>query len=580
MPEVPPLNLPSHASEAPAVLVWLPGMAHNQAPVQAQQGWRQGLERLRRMVGDLLPTRALPGAGEGLQAGNLGALIDACRRFQQGSLAGHEPSFAAHLGVAMVHSQDVVKPEEIQRAQCIARFSPIGTIGLQAEAVDAFARSWELPLVDLGEVQCTECGDLKPATKVLALTADQGTKLPDPLALRDVLVVLTPELTGDHPLQVEASAYLLADTIRTAMTRSALVRVIASESARRLSQPSRSVKDAFELLHATHVLRCEGSVAISGQMQLQMELLASGQLRPMWSDAFTTSIDELLAGDANKLMDVLSSAHAALLNESLSLAQLPAWKSLEDHQLLVAATQFMHRLSPVSFQRSRLLLDSLCQRAPRQALVHAWLAKWHVMAVVQALEPVPTAAASAVASADTALQLDPNCALAHSLGAIARLMLRAPLSEVGPAFSRAVGCNPSEALSWMYEAAHALYEDRCDAAEQAIRNALALSPLDPWRYMFDATAAHVYLANERWDLALQYAQHAARLRARHAPTIFFLVIAQARLGRLDLANGHLLQLLELWPKFSLTLFWETYAGRDSKHAHEFAWALTASGLPS
>jgi hypothetical protein len=81
MPEAPPLNLPSHASEAPAVLVWLPGMAHNQAPVQAQQGWRQGLERLRHLVGDLLPKRAVPGASEGHQVGGLGALIEACRRF-------------------------------------------------------------------------------------------------------------------------------------------------------------------------------------------------------------------------------------------------------------------------------------------------------------------------------------------------------------------------------------------------------------------------------------------------------------------------------------------------------------------
>jgi tetratricopeptide (TPR) repeat protein len=575
-----PSNLPSHASEAPAVLVWLPGMAHNQAPVHAQQGWRQGLERLRHMLGEMLPRPTQQAAKEGVQVGGLGALIDACRRFQQGSANGDQPSFSGHLGVAMLHSQEGVAPQEVQRAQCIARFAPVGTIGLEAEAVDAFERSWELPLVDLGEVQCTECGDLKPTTKVLALTADQRTRLPDPLALRDVLAVLTPRLTGDHPLQAEAAGHLLADTIRTSLTRSALVRVIASESARRLGPPRLALQDAFELLHATHVLRCEGTVATNGQMQVQMELLAPGESRAMWSSHFSLSLEDLLAGQADSLMEAIASVHAAMVSQPLQLAQLPAWVKLEDHQLLISASQLIHRLSPAAFDRSRDLLEALVRRRPDQAVAHAWQAKWHVMAAVQGIEPVPAAAASAVAAANIALQLDTSCALAHSLGAMARLMLRAPLSETGPAFVHAVNCNPSEALAWMYEAAHALYEDRSDAAEQAIRTALALSPLDPWQYMFDATAAHVYLANERWDLALQYAQSAARLRARHAPTLLFHVIAQARLGRLDLANEYLRQLLELWPRFSLTLFWETYAGRDSKHAHQFAWALTAAGLPS
>jgi len=580
MPEDLPSNLPSHASEAPAVLVWLPGMAHNQAPVQAQQGWRQGLERLRRMVGDLLPTRALPGASEGLQAGNLGALIDACRRFQQGSPAGREPSFAAHLGVAMVHSQDVVKPEEIQRAQCIARFSPIGTIGLQAEAVDAFARSWELPLVDLGEVQCTECGDLKPATKVLALTADQGTKLPDPLALRDVLVVLNPILEGYNPAQLKAAADLLADTMRTSLTRSALVRVVAAESTRRLIQPEKAVEDAFQLLRATHVLVSRGRLAVGGQLQLDLELLGRGRANAIWRDSVSLDIGALLAGKAEKLMDALASVHSAMLSESLDLAQLPSWETLEDHQLLISASQYMHRLSPASFEHSRLLLESLRQRAPQQAMVHAWLAKWHVMAAVQGLEPVQAAALNATQSVDEAVKLNPYCALALALGGMARLMQREPLASTGAWFERAVDANPNEALAWMYRSTQAVYEGRQSDGLHAIRIALALSPLDPWRYMFDMAAAHALLATGDWAGAYVYLQSAARARARHAPTLAFLVIAQARLGRLDLAHEHLKQLLELWPQYSLTRFWESYPGRDAPHAKEFAWAFTSAGLAS
>jgi TolB-like protein len=575
-----PSNLPSHASEAPAVLVWLPGKAHNQAPVHAQQGWRQGLERLRHMLGEMLPRPTQQAAKEGVQVGGLGALIDACRRFQQGRANGEQPSFSGHLGVAMLHSQDGVAPQEVQRAQCIARFAPVGTIGLEAEAVDAFERSWELPLVDLGEVQCTECGDLKPTTKVLALTADQRTRLPDPLALRDVLAVLTPRLTGDHPLQAEAAGHLLADTIRTALTRSALVRVIASESVRRLGPPRLALQDAFELLHATHVLRCEGTVATNGQMQVQMELLAPGESRAMWSSHFSLSLEDLLAGQADSLMEAIASAHSAMVSQPLQLAQLPAWVKLEDHQLLISASQLIHRLSPAAFDRSRDLLEALVRRRPDQAVAHAWQAKWHVMAAVQGIEPVPAAAQAAIDSAEVALGLDTHCALAMVLSGVGRMMRREPLSVTADWFVRAVNANPSEALAWVYLSVQGAYEDRLDEADHAIKTALALSPLDPWQYFFDSAAAHVHLARGDCELALLYAQSASRLRARHAPTLFFLVIAHARLGRLDVAQEHLSQLLQLWPGYSLTRFWNSYPGRGSAHANDFAWALTAAGLSS
>jgi tetratricopeptide (TPR) repeat protein len=159
-------------------------------------------------------------------------------------------------------------------------------------------------------------------------------------------------------------------------------------------------------------------------------------------------------------------------------------------------------------------------------------------------------------------------------------MQREPLTVTAGWFERGVNANPSEALAWVYQAVQAAYEDRFDAADQAIKTALALSPLDPWQYFFDSAAAHVHLARGDCELALLYAQSACRSRARHAPSLLFLVIAQARLGRLEVAQEHLHQLLQLWPGYSLTRFWNSYPGRGSAHANEFAWALTAAGLGS
>ena len=98
--------------------------------------------------------------------------------------------------------------------------------------------------------------------------------------------------------------------------------------------------------------------------------------------------------------------------------------------------------------------------------------------------------------------------------------------------------------------------------------------------MFDMGASHVHLASGNLTEGLRYAELASRSRARHAPTLFFLVIAQARLGKLGLAHQYLQQLLELWPRYNLKAYWRSYPGRDAPHATEFAWALTSAGLPT
>jgi|GEM_PF-6043051 len=572
MPEVAALT----ASPTPAtgaVLVACPDLSHQLPAVQVQQHWR----RLQAAMAELEvePLQRLT-APLGVSAANAQQLLAAARQLLQ-RLQG-QSGLATHLGLHLLADANHPSAAELQLAERVARRAPIGTLGLSAELADALDRVWELPLVDLG-ADPLEGGDGQ-SLKVLALAPGAQEGRPDPVALRDVLVVLRPQLGGNDAQRAAACADLLVDTLTGSLARSALLRVVARESAARLSDPARALQDAFSVLGASHVLSGRGQLGDSGVLSLQLELLARGQARALWSDRITLRVDDLLAGKADSLMRAIADAHAALMSETLSIAQLPAWQSLEDHQLLIGASQFMHRLSPASFERSRLLLEGLRERAPQQALVHAWLAKWHAMAAAQAIEPVPAAAAAATEAVSLALKHDPNCAMAHVFGGVARVMQRAPLEESGPWFRRALDANPNEALAWMYEAVQAVWEDRAEAAESAVRTALAISPLDPWRYFLDSAAAHVYLANGAWEEGLRFALSSVRLRARHAPILLFLVIAHARLGRLDIAHQYLGQLLELWPRYTLTRFWESYPGRKAAHAQDFAWALTAAGLPN
>ncbi|MFN4116202.1 MAG: hypothetical protein ACK4F7_06860, partial [Inhella sp.] len=186
----------------------------------------------------------------------------------------------------------------------------------------------------------------------------------------------------------------------------------------------------------------------------------------------------------------------------------------------------------------------------------------------------------ALAASRQALTNDPQCALALALQGYLHIMEGRPPAQARQSFARALDANPSDALAWLFSALQRTFDDRLDGAHEALQVALSLSPLDPWRYLFDAVAAHVYLARGDAALALVFAERSARQRARHAPTLGYLVMAHARLGQLHIAKDYLKQLLELWPTYNLRSFWATYAGRETPHAKEFAWALAAAGLPS
>ncbi|MBN8502979.1 MAG: hypothetical protein J0L58_00755 [Burkholderiales bacterium] len=566
MPEASDVSVLTSADVQTGALLWVcPELGHDLPPVQIEQRWRRIADALKEALPDAPWRQALPAA---VSAPDADALLSVARRL----LMGWQVHTPVHMGLHLVRDTENPQASELRAAERAARRAPLGAVGLSADLADRLSRTWELPLVDLGH-------DASDPLKVLALPLEGASGQPDPVALRDVLVVLRPQIGGNDPARAAACADLIADTLTGSLARSALLRVVARESTSRLTDSARAVQDAFTLLGASHVMLGKGHLGDSGTLLLNLEVLAKGQSRALWSDRISVRLDDLLAGSADGLMRAIADAHAALMSETLSVAQLPAWQSLEDHQLLIGASQLMHRLSPASFERSRLLLEGLRERAPNQALVHAWTAKWHVMAALQGLQRRREAVAEAVICCQRALEADPYCAMAMALQGYLHIMEGHPPSEARAALARALDANPSDAFAWLFSALQATFDDRLDEAHDSLKVALALSPLDPWRYLFDAVAAHVHLARGDIPQGLAFAERSARQRARHAPNLFYLTIAHARSGNLHVAHEHLLQLRELWPQYNLKLFWDTYGGRKTAHATDFAWALTAAGLP-
>ena len=566
-----------------ALLVLAPDVRHEAPPLKVDLQLRRAAELLQAALPKALCGAELHEAGgvRGLASCDAHGLLEAARRLS-GQLRA-EPDLGFRLGLHATPQLSRLAAADWRSAQQVAMAVRPGGLGLSAEAVDLLQRAWSLPLRDLGLGQDlggsgNDNGNNNGSLRVFTLEPDAAPARAADAGLHAPLAVLPPLFSGRDP-RSQGVAELIADTLVVGLSRSALLRVLSRNSLRRLPSAPQAEDDAFQYLGAAHVLRGRASLGLNGVVFVQFELLAREHAGPVWAERVSLDIEELLYGESAALAGVVNDVHAALMSEMLQMSQWVAWQELENHQLLCAATQLMHRMSPAGFARSREMLDELVRRLPQAAEPHAWLARWQVGAASQGLVAPREAAQAARAACQEALTRDSQCALALTLEGYSRLMQGGALSESGPLHQKALRANANEALAWLWSALHQTYEGQSARAHEALGVALALSPLDPWRFIFEDVAAHVHLAGGQLDRALLHAQAALRLRAQHAPTLCNLAVIQALRGEQAAAREAMERLLKHWPGYSLARFRERYPGLRAPHAAAFLRGLELAGMP-
>jgi tetratricopeptide (TPR) repeat protein len=567
------------AGPGAAVLVAQLDARHTLTPLHADSRMRQAAEALSAALAQPPREQLLPLAGEGfaLTAHDTQPLVDAARRLRERLPADTERSMGFRFGVHALGDARAPRPDELAIAQRVAAAAPYGGVCLSAEAVDRLTQPWALPLQDRGRAS----EEPEDALRLFGLDAeDPATQAPRLADLGPTLAVLTPDLgPAAGPGRQQAVAEMAADALIVALSQSSQLRVVSHRSSQGLRHSRQALNDAFEHLQAHYVLQCRGSLGLSERVFLQLTLHARGQAAPLWQGRAEFELVDLLYGDTFPLSQACADIHTVLQTSALQAAKRQPWEKLEHFQLMNAATQLMHKLSPAAFAQSRAMLDHLHAQLPNHPEPLAWLAQWHMLEIAQGAS-TQVVAPQALALAEQALALDPQHSLSHALAGHAQAMLGQAAANSAAHHQAALAANPNNGLAWLFHALHQTYQGRTQAACEAAKLALALSPLDPWRYFMDSVCAHALLANNQVEAGLAHAMHSARLNAQHGPTLIYLVVAYARLGQLGQADEALTRLLQRWPGYTVNEFRTAYWGRDTEHAETFTRALTMAGLPN
>jgi class 3 adenylate cyclase/TolB-like protein len=396
-----------------------------------------------------------------------------------------------------------------------------------------------------------------------------------PLTPRLAILPFEPYVGVDSALNV---GDVVTDQLIATLSRSPSITVISGLSTQAVRGRGLSIETSATRLGANYVL--SGRFYTDGdKVHFLSELVCVDSKDVLWTERVSGSVHETLIPDSDLIMRIAKGVAEALFQTEGRGSHTKPLPSLSSHTLYLTAVSLMHRFSRANFDRSREMLDTLHERTPRHPWPLAWLARWHMLSVLQGWSnDLPHDRAQAMAYAERALNLDPGSPLALTMLGCAWRSVRKDLDQAQLFFDKALALNPSEGLAWLFKGTIHGLQGEGEAAIEATDHALALSPLDPMRAYYESLSATAAAGGGQYDRAIELARCSLTTNATHASSYRILAISLAMQERWPEARETIRKLLWLAPQSSVQDFLER-AGRRSRNNEVFAEALIKAGLP-
>jgi adenylate cyclase len=553
--------------------------------------WRRFVNEVRTQVLPVHGGRLVKSLGDGLllEFEAVPAAVACALEFQRRVApfnSGRQPT-AAILLRSGVHVADIVVDEldvygaGVNLAARLCSLAGPGEIVVSPEVRDQIVTGIDAEVEDLGECyvkhieRAVHAFRIGPATRSSASGDRVGSQMETQRA--GVAVIPFECTTGDDPGDVVGEA--LADDVISQLARSADLHVISGLSSRVLKRRGMAVSEVGQHLGANYVVSGRYR-KLGDRVVLTAELSDVRSSRVMWVERFETTLSAAFDFEAPLAGRIADALIRAILDQETHLALTRPLPTLQSYTVLFGAIGLMHRATRPEFDRAKAMLEYLIDRQGRRGVAHAWLAKWHVLSVVQGWSPDASLdSAHALDCTRRSLDANPQNSLALAIAGLVHAYLHKDLQKAGQLYREALDVGPNEPLAWLFSATRHAYIGDGIAAETAADMALRLSPLDPLRYFFDSLASTAVLGNNNWLRAAELAHRSIRANRAHASTWRTLAYALVMLDRVDEARAAVVQLQAIEPGFSVASFRSRFPGIGGPMAEPWARALAVAGLP-
>jgi len=484
-----------------------------------------------------------------------------------------------HVSGVLVHSEDLYG-HGVNLAQRLSTLAGPGELVVSADIRDQLTFDLDADIEDLGQCHLKHLSEPVRAYRL-------GPPGPRPVIGPGVaaFVELLPTIAvipfdcyvddADHfPL-----GEVVADDLIATLSRTPALRVISRLSTTAFRGRSAPLGVVRQHLGANYVL--SGAYRVSKhRLALNVELVDTESQAIAWSASLRGSVRAIVNGEDDLAERIAAEIGGAILNAEIRRSQMLALPNLASYTLLMGAIALMHRGATHDFDRAGAMLEALTERTPRQAVPHAWLAKWHVLrynrgrSVDRALD-----AKMALDCTKRALDNEPDCALALTIDGFVHTNLLKRLDIGQERYEHALEVNPNESLAWLLKGTLHAFKGEGQLAVEGTERALVLSPLDPLRYFYESLAATAAHSAGLYERAIQLAERSLRTNRVHPSTFRALAIAQSQLGRIDDARKTVKQLLQIQPGLTVRGYLESNPSGQFETGKVWAEALRRAGVP-
>lgn len=398
------------------------------------------------------------------------------------------------------------------------------------------------------------------------------------LALPDrpsIAVLPFTNMSGDAEQEYLADG--MVEDIITGLARIKWLFVIARNSSFAYKGKSVDVKQAGRELGVRYIL--EGSVRkAANRLRVTGQLVEAETGRHVWADRYDRTLDDVFAIQDELTMSVVAAIEPSLRQAEIERVKRKRPDSLDAYDLVLRAIPHVYPAMPDEAAKALPLLESALDMEPDYALAHGFAAWSHEILFARggAREENRLGAAR---HSNAAIAHGRDDAIALSLGGFVMGLVAHDREAARQAFEAALALSPSCALTYILGSVVMVFAGDGDRAIEWGERALRLSPFDPMSYAPWLSITLGHFQRGEYDAAAEAAGKVFQANPYWSSAHFLLAATHAKLGRLDAAKSAAARVLELEPGFTISGMCAAFDIHPSIAA-PLSEALKEAGLPA
>jgi len=386
-----------------------------------------------------------------------------------------------------------------------------------------------------------------PVTPILSQVTAERDATQRPLD-RPVIAVL-PFVNNSGESEQEYFSEGISEDIITALSKLRWFYVVARNSSFVYKNKSVHLRQIGAELGVGYVV--EGSVRKDGNhVRIAAQLIDVATGSHLWAERYDRDLADVFAVQDEIAQAVVAAIEPQLYAAESFRSERKTPDNMDAWDLVMRALQHYWRVTRQDNLVAQALLEKAIAVDPGYGQALSLLAACHTFSAHMGWQEMPTMVPIAEHAALAAIRADSEDAWAHYALASVYLFDRRFEDSIAE-FELALQLNPNFSPARGLYGLALSYRGRWQEGDRAAREALRLSPRDPFAAIYCGVAAYCQYVGKNYDEAIRLCREALRERSDFVGAHRVLTAAAAMAGRRDVAKAALQDLRVVQPNISL-----------------------------